>query len=239
MPLFDIKKSKDTKKPVKKEKNLYTNIFEKKDVKKKDDSKVLSGVFAKKDEAKKAKENILGPLPELEKSLIGSFDPSKRNLKIIKILFGSLIGLLVLSLGFFYAELNPKFDLLTSVRGPNTAQELNNTQNSIITTQTSINQKNYLLMSYYLQKLSYLADGYARIRKDSSNSAVKSAVQEDILITFENAATKYKEPIAAGGIPEDTFKVQLKNVFQTELNQLKKETPTPAINAELKNYAAA
>lgn len=239
MPLFDIKKTKNTKNPEKKEENLYTNIFEKKEEKKKDSSKVLSGVFAKKDEATKAKENILGSLPELEKSLIGSFDPSKRNLKIVKIVFGSLIGVLLLSMGFFYAELNPKFDLLSSMRGPNTAQLLNNTKNSIITTQTSINQKNYLLMGYYLQKLSYLSDGYVKIRKDASSSEAKRAVQNDIILTYENALTKWKEPIAAGGIPEDTFKVQLKNGFQTELNQLKKETATPSVNAEIKNYNAA
>lgn len=235
MPLFDIKKSEKAKKPEKKEENLYTNIFEKKEEKKEDDSKVLSGVFAKKDQSK---ENILGPLPELEKNLIGSFDPSKRNLKIVEILFGSLLGILVLSVGFFYAELNPKFDLLTSLRGPNTVQQLNNAKNSIITTQTSINQKNYLLMSYFLQKLSYLSDGYAKVRR-GDDAAVKQAVQEDIITTYENAATKWKEPIAAGDISEDTFKTQLKKEFQNELNQLKKEDPTTSVNAEIKNYTAA
>lgn len=230
MPLFDIKDSKKPKK--KEEKNLYTNIFEKKEKPKKKESKLISGVFAKEDEAKKAKEKILGPLPELEKSLIGSFDPSKRNLEIVKIVFGSLLGLLVLSFGFFYSELNPKFDLLTSMRGPNTVQQLNNAKDSIITTQTSINQKNYLLMSHFLQKLSYLSDGYAKLRTDST-------VQDDIIETYENAATKWKEPIDAGGISKNTFKVQLANEFRDELNQLKKETPTPSINAQIKNYSAA
>lgn len=248
MPLFDIKKASDakkdsekvSKKPEKKEeKNLYTNIFEKKDEPKKEESKLISGVFAKEDEAKKAKEKILGPLPELEKSLIGSFDPSKRNLKIVKIVFGSLLGLLVLSFGFFYSELNPKFDLLTSVRGPNTVQQLNNAENSIITTQTSINQKNYLLMSHFLQKLSYLSDGYAKLRSDSGNTEIKQNVQNDIIETYENAAAKWKEPIAAGGIPKDTFKVQLANEFRDELSQLKKETLTPSVNAQIKNYSAA
>ena len=239
MPLFDIKKPKNTETPVKKEENLYTNIFEKKEEKKEDNSKILSGVFAKKDEKTKTKEKILGPLPELEKNLIGSFDPSERNLKIVKIIFGSLLGIMVLAFGFFYAELNPKFDLLSSVRGPNTAQLLNNTKNSVITVQTSINQKNYLLIGYYLQKLSYLSDEYSRIHKDTSNSKAKQAIQDDIIITYENALTKWKEPIAVGGITEDTFKVQLKNLFQKELNQLKKETPTPSVNAEIKNYTAA
>ena len=235
MPLFDIKKTTDTEKS----ENLYTNIFEKQEEKKEDSSKILSGVFAKKDEAGKAKENILGPLPELERNLIGSFDPTERNLKVTKILFGSLIGALILAMGFFYAELNPTFDLLSSLRGPNTAQLLTNTENSIITTQTSINRKNYLLMSYYLQKLSYLSDGYAKIRRDMDNSATKKAFQEDIILTYENALTKWKEPIAAGNISEETFRTQLKNEFQNELTQLRKETPTPSVTTEIKNYAAA
>jgi hypothetical protein len=235
MPLFDIKKTTDTEKP----QNLYTNIFEKQEEKKEDSSKILSGVFAKKDEAGRTKENILGPLPEIERSLIGSFDPSERNLKVTKILFGSLIGALILAMGFFYVELNPTFDLLSSLRGPNTAQLFNNTENSIVTTQTSINRKNYLLMSYYLQKLSYLSDGYAKIRKAADDSTIKNAAQEDIILTYENALTKWKEPINAGNIPEETFRAQLKNEFQNELTQLKKENPTPSATAEIKNYTAA
>lgn len=234
MPLFDIKKPSKAKE----KENLYTNIFEKKEEKKKDDSEVLSGVFAKEKENKKPKENILGPLPELEKNLIGSFDPSKRNIHILKIIAGSLLGALVLAFSFFHAELTLSFDLLSGIRGPNTAQQLNNAKNSIITTQTSINQKNYLLLSYYLQKLSYLSDGYAKIR-NTENTAIIQAVQEDIIITYENAATKWEEPIAAGGIPKDTFIVQLKKEFQNELKQLRRETPSTAVNAEIKNYSAA
>ncbi len=234
MPLFDIKKPSKAKE----KENLYTNIFEKKEEKKKDDSEVLSGVFAKEKEKKKPKENILGPLPELEKNLIGSFDPRKRNIHILKIITGSLLGALVLAFSFFYAELTLGFDLLSGIRGPNTAQQLNNAKNSIITTQTSINQKNYLLLSYYLQKLSYLSDGYAKIR-NTENTAINQAVQEDIIITYKNAATKWEEPIAAGGIPKDTFIVQLKKEFQNELKQLRREAPSTAVNAEIKNYSAA
>jgi hypothetical protein len=85
MPLFDIKKSKDSKGSEDKS-NVYTNIFEKKEEKKaeKDESKVISGVFAKEEEKTKPKEKILGPLPELQKKVIGAFDPTKRNLKIIR-----------------------------------------------------------------------------------------------------------------------------------------------------------
>ena len=244
MPLFNIKKPSKAKEKQKgkeespKNENLYTNIFEKKEEKKKDDSKVLSGVFAKEKEKKKPKENILGPLPELEKNLIGSFDPSKRNLHILKIITGSLLGALLLAFSFFYAELTLSFDLLSGIRGPNTAQQLNNTENSIITTQTSINQKNYLLLSYYLQKLSYLSDGYAKIR-DEENTAAIQAVQNDIILTYENASVKWEESIAAGGIPRDTFVVQLRKEFQNELKQLRKETPGAAVNAEIKNYSAA
>jgi len=234
MPLFDIKKNTE-----KKEKNLYTNIFEKKEDKKKNDSKVLSGVFAKEDKASTPKKNILGPLPELEKNLIGSFDPNERNLKIAKTILISLIGVVFLAFVFFYTELNPKFDLLTSLRGPNTAQQLNNIKNSVITTQTSINQKNYLLMSYYLQKLSYLSDGYTKIRKDTTGTYDEKNIRDSILIAYENALTKHNEPITVGNIPKETFKVQLKNELRNELNQLRTETPTASINAEIKNYTDA
>lgn len=93
-------------------------------------------------------------------------------------------------------------------------------------------------MSYYLQKLSYLSDGYAKIRNTDNTSAIQ-AVQDDIILTYENAQTKWQEPLAAGGISKGTFTTQLKNEFQDELKQLRKETPTPAVNAEIKNYSAA
>ncbi len=235
MPLFDIKKPTETEKS----ENLYTNIFEKKEEKKEEASEVISGVFAKKDKSEKAKENILGPLPEIEKNLIGSFDPGERNLKIVKIIFGSLLGALLIAFGFFQAELNPDFDLLTGIRGPNTAQLLNNTQNSLITTQTSINKKNYLLMSHYLQKLSYLSDGYAKTRRDTTSPEVKQNVQNEIILAYENALAKFNEPLAVAGISEDTFKDQLRGSFQNELTQLKKENQTPSIRASISGYTAA
>lgn len=223
--------------------NLYTNIFEKKepakDKPKAEETQLIEGVFDKKAKEEKPEEKILGPIPELEKKIIGAFDPTKRNLKIVKFLFYTVVVLSILSIGFFYAELNPEFDLLSTTRGPNTAQKLDNTQQDIITVQTSINQKNYLLMAFYLQELSYLSDTYSKARTDSIPTPELQTLQEQILVAYENAQTKHREPIKASDIPEDDFKAALKNELIKEIQVLEKETITPAILQEITTYSAA
>lgn len=238
MPLFNLKKSE---KASPEQENTYTNIFEQKEKKSKDkvsESKVISAVFAKEEEQTQERENVLGPLPELEQKIVGAFDPSKRNLKIIRGLFITLVVISLLVIGFFYTELNPNFDLLSSLRGPNTAQQLNNSKNQIITQQTSINQKNYLLLNYYLQELSYLADSYGKARNGQISPEELMNLQDKFLVTYENAMTKWKEPIATANIPVEIFQDELKIALQNELKQLSKETETEAILAEIDNYRA-
>ncbi len=238
MPLFKLKKSK---KASKEQENIYTNIFEKKEEKPKDaaeESEIISGVYAKEDEQTRKKDNVLGPLPELEQKIVGAFDPSKRNLKIARSLFIGLIIVSLLEIGFFYMELNPDFDLLSSIRGPNTAQRLNNSKAQIITQQTSINQKNYLLLNYYLQELSYIADSYGKARGGQISPQELTDLQDKFLVTYENALTKWKEPIAVANIPVEIFQDKLRIALQDELKQLNKETKTPTILAETDNYRA-
>lgn len=245
MPLFKLNKSKEASakpegKPQEQE-NTYTNIFEKKEEKPKEtgeESQVISGVYAKEEEQIKGKENVLGPLPELEQKIVGAFDPSKRNLKIVRGLFIGLLVISVLVIGFFYTELNPDFDLLSSIRGPNTAQQLNNSRDQIIAQQTSINQKNYLLLNYYLQELSYIADSYGKARNGQISPEELMNLQDQFLVTYENALTKWKEPIAVGDIPLETFQDELKAALQDELKQLSKETETTAILNEIDDYRA-
>ncbi|MFC1655873.1 hypothetical protein ACFL3C_03325 [Patescibacteria group bacterium] len=243
MPLFKINKSKKaSKKPEAKpeeQENTYTNIFEKKEEKPKEtgeESAVISGVYAKEEEKTQEKENVLGPLPELEQKIVGAYDPSKRNLKVIRSLFIGLIVVSLLGIGFFYTELNPDFDLLSSVRGPNTTQQLNNSNAQIVTQQTSINQKNYLLLNYYLQELSYIADSYGKARSGQITPQELITLQDQFLITYENALTKWKEPIAVANIPVATFEDELKIALQDELKQLSKETKSQTILAEIDNY---
>jgi hypothetical protein len=238
MPLFNLKNSeKKSKKKV--------DLFEQKKKKEeeKDESKIVSGVFEKEEEeaAKKAgkEEKILGPLPELERKIVGAFDPTKRNLKIIRGVFVALFVFTILSFGFFYAELNPEFDLLANVRGPNTAQQLNNSERAVISIQTEINQQNYLLMSYYLRELSYLSDIYSTARMNDTQPQEMSDIQNRILLAYENAKTKYAEPVAVGGIPEETFISELRTTLRNELQQLRKETPTPVTVSQINDYQAA
>jgi hypothetical protein len=222
--------------------NLYTNIFEKKAPGKEakpQTTELIEGVNVKKAKEAKPDENILGPIPELEKKIVGAFDPTKRNLKIIKIAFISVIVLCLISIGFFYTELNPKFDLFSTLRGPNTAQKLQNTNQAIIAVQTSINQKNYLLMAFYLQELSYLSDTYVKARKDSVTDEGLADLQDRILLAYENAQTKYKEPIKVANISEEDFLNALKNELREEINLLKKEELTNVIIQDITNYSAA
>lgn len=222
--------------------NLYTNIFEKKsptEQEKPQTTELIEGVNVKKEKEAKSDENILGPIPELEKKIVGAFDPTKRNLKIIKIVFISIAVLCVLSIGFFYTELNPDFDLFSTLRGPNTAQKLQNSNQAIISTQTSINQKNHLLMAFYLQELSYLSDTYAKARKEGLNDSGLADLQERILLAYENAQTKFKEPIKVANIPEENFINALKNELREEINLLKKEELTDVIIQDINNYSTA
>ena len=200
----------------------------------------MTGVLKKEDEENTEKENVLGPLPELQKRIIGSFDPSKRNLKLIRNIFVSLLVVALLTIGFFYIELNPDFDLFANMRGPNTTQKLLNNEKATITKQTSINQKNYLLMTYYLQELSYYADTYAKSRNNSSIDPTElTELQENILTTYENIQFKWNEPIISGGIEDQIFQDELKNAIRSELVQLRKEEQTEDVVAQLATYETA
>jgi len=227
------------KKPAKQEEsgNVYTNIFEKPTTPKNEELKsdIITGVFAKEAKEAKKQDNILGPIPELQTKLTGSYDPSKKTFKLAMTLFISLACVSLAILGFFYAEMNPKFDLLAGIRGPNTIQRLNNSRTDIITMQTAINQKNYLLLNFYLQQLSYLSDSYSTAR---SVQGVKSTtdLQSNILLTYENALSVWKEPKTASRIPEQTFTDELKKTLSAELAKLKKEDQTDLIKSQIKDY---
>jgi len=238
MPKEPTKKAKGEKEAG----NLYTNIFEKKSPAqeaKPQTTELVEGVFDKKEKETKPEEKILGPIPELEKKIVGAFDPTKRNLKIAKFVFYVIMAIALLSTGFFFAELNPEFDLLSGVRGSNAAQKLDNTNQNILTVQTSINQKNYLLMAFYLQELSYLSDTYARARTGSTPQDELVTLQEQIVTAYENAQTKYREPIKAGNLEEDEFKIALSNELKKEIKVLEKETLSANILQEIATYSAA
>lgn len=222
--------------------NLYTNIFEKKSPaaeEKPQTTELVEGVFEKKESEEKPEEKILGPIPELDKKIVGAFDPTKRNLKIAKFFFYFVITLSILSIGFFYAELNPNFDLLAGLRGPNTAQQLDNSKQDILTLQTSINQKNYVLMASYLQELSYLSDSYSVSRSAAVPDDELATIQDQILTAYVNAQAKFREPIKVGKIDEQEFNEALKAELKKEIQVLQKEEPTQNILQEISTYSAA
>jgi hypothetical protein len=222
--------------------NLYTNIFEKKSPsaeEKPQTTQLVEGVLEKKESEEKPEEKILGPIPELNKKIVGAFDPTKRNLKIAKFFFYLVITLSLLSIGFFYVELNPEFDLLAGIRGPNTAQQLDNSKQDILTLQTSINQKNYVLMASYLQELSYLSDSYSVARSAAVPSDELASIQNQILTAYVNAQAKYREPIKVGRIDEQEFNDALKTELRKEIQVLEKEEPTQNILQEISTYSAA
>jgi len=236
------KKDIPTETPVenKDSENTFTDIFSQKDEKNIAESELVTGVLKKEDEENSNKENVLGPLPELQRRIIGSFDPSKRNLKLIRNIFVSLLVIALLAISFFYIELNPNFDLLANLRGPNTTQKLINNEKATITKQTSINQKNYLLMTYYLQELSYYADTYTKTRNNPlGDNQELLDIQENILTTYENIQLKWNEPIIAGAIDKQIFQDELKTAIRSELTQLRKEEQTDDVITQLTVYETA
>ncbi len=222
--------------------NLYTDIFKKKtkaEEQKPQTTELVEGVMDKKAKEEKPEEKVLGPIPEVEKKIVGAFDPTKRNLKISKFIFYIIIVISLISIGFFYVELNPNFDLLAGVRGPNSAQKLENTKQDILTLQTSINQKNYVLMASYLQKLSYLSDTYSRARSVATPTDELEQMREEILTAYENAQVKFREPIKVADIEEAKFREELRNELRKEIRVLKNEEPSPSIIQEINTYSAA
>jgi hypothetical protein len=211
--------------PNKPEGNVYTNIFEKPIVQKDESvsSDIIKGVFSSEENKLKPGDKILGPLPELESKIVGAFDPTKRKLNLVRTGFFALIVISLIVIGFFYIELTPEFDLLSGLRGQNTVQKLNNTQKDVIALQTSINQKNYLLLNYYLQEFSYLSDTYLTARNKNLPPDEITKLTNQMLLAYENALTKWKEPMTVTGIPEETFKTELKNSLALELAKFKKE----------------
>lgn len=238
MPLFNLK-NKD-KKTEDEESGELVNLFEEQKEKKdeSEESKIVSGVFQKEKKEKETgkEEKILGKLPELDKKIVGAFDPSNRRLKTVKIVFAFLVVATLLSVGFFYAELNPEFDLLTNVRGLNTAQRLNSSERAVISRQTAINQYNYLVLNYHTRELSYLADAYSTARRDEMRTEQLAMVQNQIIEVYENAQEKYSESIVAGDIPRETFVNELRSVLRNELQQLKRESPTQTVLFQIQDY---
>ncbi len=242
MPEKDPKADSNPENNQKDSGNLYTDIFQKKPKdreQKPETTELVEGVMDKKAKEEKPEEKVLGPIPEVEKKIVGAFDPTKRNLKIAKFLFYIIIVISLISIGFFYVELNPNFDLLAGIRGPNSAQKLENTKQDILTLQTSINQKNYVLMASYLQKLSYLSDTYSRVRSVATPADEVEQMQEEILTAYENAQVKFKEPIKAANIEEGKFREELRNELRKEIRVLNKEEPSPGIIQEINTYSAA
>ncbi|MFC1810919.1 hypothetical protein ACFLZH_05445, partial [Patescibacteria group bacterium] len=80
--------------------------------------------------------------------------------------------------------------------------------------------------------LSYLSDTYSKARTDSIPTPELQTLQEQILVAYENAQTKFREPNKASDIPEDNFKAALKIELIKEIQLLEKETITPAIVQE-------
>lgn len=239
----DIKKTEQGQKDAEASQgNLYTNIFQKKpkaQEEKPQTTQLVEGVMDKKAKEEKPEEKILGPLPELDKKIVGAFDPTKRNLKIAKFVFYLVIAISLISIAFFYIELNTNFDLLAGLRGPNAAQKLENSKQDILTLQTSINHKNYVLMASYLQELSYLSDTYARARATAVPDDELAVIQEEILKAYENAQAKFREPIKVGRIDEEEFKEALRTELRNEIRVLEGEEPTQNILQEISTYSAA
>jgi hypothetical protein len=94
-------------------------------------------------------------------------------------------------------------------------------------------------MAFYLQKLSYQSDTYAKARKNNLNEDGLADLQENILLTYENAQTKYKEPMKVGNIPQEDFTNSLKNELREEITLLKKEELTDVIVQDINNYSTA
>ena len=218
-------------------KNLYVDIFSKKKEEKKEETDLMKGVLTKKKkEEDKGKKKILGPMPEFDEKIMYSAEYAPKLPKVLKVGFILFSILALLTFGAQYVELNPDFDLLSSVRGENTGQKLEQMENKIISKQTEINQTNYFLLNYYMQYLSYLSDNYQVYHQDPPSNI--SQIQNQIVGAFEDAKTKWQEPLVVGNIKKDKFTAEFKKEMQKELAQLKKQTNSELVAQEIEDYTA-
>lgn len=144
------------------------------------------------------REQILGPKPTINAGYeVGSHSRAWGNL-----IFRASVLLAVVTMVFFYSQLNTRF----SVLGKNPAQTLASLEANIQEEKTTINLYNFMIAKFALDDFSVLADKYlylnAQYESDYTSKNKKAelkadldTLQEDIKGSLSTIQNKLKEPL--------------------------------------------
>ena len=178
--LFSFTKKKEKPEPEIEEKSLF-EVGPKEE--KKEEKGLMESVIKTKETGKKRA--ILGPAPEAPKRVI--IDRSAYLKKRVGLLRNLLTLLIIAFLGlaaYFYIELTPTFDLLNSVLGPSSSQQVEIVNDQVKNLQTNINEYGYFAVKNHLDHASYLGDEFlqalSEFEKASEGSAEAVARQQQL-----------------------------------------------------------
>lgn len=214
--------SKEAKKEVKKDSNVFTDLFPKKDGVKTDE-KLLSSL-----NASTKQKNILKPKKSDDELLIYKKPTLGANLLKLAILLG------LLGFAFFYSQLSPTFKAL----GENPVQAREATYDRVLILQSQIGKQNHEIAKLALDDYLYTADSYLhkvglyssslvsqkdRATLESEFPTLRAKMREDLLIASEKLLTKsiperLPAPFRSGKTHAQEFKGALKDMIRNDIN---------------------
>lgn len=213
----------------------FTDLFSE-EPEKEAESPLVKGVVSKTEKEKR----ILGPKPKIKAVAIPA--KKKKAFDLGGFFLKAVILLALLSLGFFYTQLSPTFDLL----GGNPVQKSAEVEESIKKIQTEKSGDNYLIAVFKLNRFSLLADSYfynqnqidSEYTSENTRHSLQeeqAELQEEIKLVLGTVQEKIKERLYPKELVSlETDVLALEKEYEERLNSYFEEKIT-----ELKNQFAA
>lgn len=200
------------------------------------DSEILNNIISAQDQDDKA---ILDEAPEIDNSLLEEVEVPQSIIGIfLKVLFGVLVLLSLMSYLFFKSQLTTSFDFIKfgSFKIPNISNDLALTNQEIVKLKTDLNFYRYILSKLYLDSFSYYGDMYTQkyqmaFSQTASTKEKQDAVsmieklKENLIISFNESRDKAAFPVHEKLIQN----VENDAIWESELEVKFKEELTSAI----------
>lgn len=204
--------------------------------------------------------NLLEAAPEVDMSLLKEVAPTESILLLVlKIVFGVLATLSLLSVVFFTSQLTDKLDFAASViKVPNASKELATSNNEIISLKTDLNFYKYLQIKSHFDEFSFFGDSYLQsydiLKSQTAEEADKTraekkmeaarpelkkaflAVREKLILPLEAKLSSPK--LTEGTTEKELFAKQLRMKLVAKANELSDSKESEAIS-QAKAYTQA
>lgn len=168
----------------------------------KGDDLMLQSLIRSEEKDVEKKKSILGELPKIDTSLfIDREFHLKKQLSYVKIAFASVVTLGFVLFIFFYAQLDPNFDL---TKNPNIGKQLSSTNSQLKSLQTQINFYRYSTAKQNLDQFFYNANEYLqkydawKSSQDEEKATLLTqldAARADVVNPFEAAREKLSKSL--------------------------------------------